>query len=111
MINACLAVLSTLGGLASTLSQWISSGVGESLHFHSSASLDIEIFSEIKMDEKCSVCSNVYEICGSCRKFGQLKGCTEDKKQGWHDNGGYQPDPDEKNQSTGSWLKEKNDKK
>ena len=26
-------------------------------------------------------------------------------KSGWHDNGGYVPDSDEKKQSTGSWLK------
>ena len=33
------------------------------------------------------------------------------KKSGWHDNGGYVPDSDEKKQSTGSWLKSKNEQK
>jgi len=34
-----------------------------------------------------------------------MKGCLEDKKQVWHDNGGYVPDADEKKGNTGSWLK------
>ena len=64
-----------------------------------------------KMDEKCSICKNYNEVCPTCKKYGQLKGCVEDKKSGWHDNGGYVPDPDEKKQNTGSWLKWKNEKK
>ena len=52
-------------------------------------------------------CKNYYEVCSNCKKYGEnLKGCVEDKKRGWHDNGGYLPDADEKN--AGSWLKWKN---
>ena len=63
-----------------------------------------------KMDEKCSICKNYYEVCPTCKVRGvKLKGCVEDKTQGWHDNGGYLPDPDEKKEkSAGSWLKWKN---
>lgn len=60
-----------------------------------------------KMEKQCDVCKNYYEVCPTCKKYGQLKGCVEDKKSGWHDNGGYVPDPDEKKQNTGSWLKKK----
>ena len=64
------------------------------------------------MDEKCSICANYYEVCPSCKVHGvKLKGCVEDKKPGWHDNGGYVSAPDEEKQSTGSWLKSKNEKK
>ena len=60
------------------------------------------------MDEKCSICANYYEVCASCKARGvNLKGCVEDKKQGWHDNGGYVSDADEKKKSTGSWVKSK----
>ena len=59
-----------------------------------------------KMDEKCSICANYYEVCPNCKKeWVKLKGCVEGKKSGWHDNGGYVPDSDEKKKSTGSWLK------
>ena len=41
------------------------------------------------MDKKnCTVCSQTYECCSNCEKYGRMKGCVvEDKKQGWHDNG------------------------
>ena len=65
-----------------------------------------------KMDHKCSVCSNYYEVCSSCLKSGvKLRGCVEDKKQGWHDNGGFVSDSNEKEKNTGSWMKWKNDEK
>ena len=49
------------------------------------------------MDEKFSICANYYEVCPNCKKeWVKLKGCVEDKKSGWHDNGGYVPDSDEK---------------
>jgi hypothetical protein len=65
-----------------------------------------------KMDERCSICANYYEVCPNCKKeWVKLKGCVEGKKSGWHDNGGYVPDSDEKKQSTGSWLKSKNEQK
>ena len=42
----------------------------------------------------------------------KLKGRVEDKQRGWHDNGGYLPDADEKQEKyAGSWLKWKNEKK
>ena len=67
---------------------------------------------EFKMEKQCNICKNYYEVCSSCKKYGEnLKGCVEDKKPGWHDNGGYVPDKDEKKQNTGSWLKKKNEKK
>ena len=40
-----------------------------------------------------------------------MKGCVEDKKPGWHDNGGYVKDSAEKEQNTGSWVKSKNEQK
>jgi hypothetical protein len=41
-----------------------------------------------KMDEKCSICANYYEVCPNCKKeWVKLKGCVEGKKSGWHDNG------------------------
>ena len=48
-----------------------------------------------KMDKKnCSICSQTYEFCKNCEKYGWMKGCVvEDKKQGWHDNSGYVEDP------------------
>ena len=54
------------------------------------------------MDKKnCSVCSQDYEVCKNCEKYGRMKGCVlEDKKQGWQDNGGY-----DKPSNSGSWLK------
>ena len=49
------------------------------------------------MDENCSVCVNYHEVCPTCKKNGvKIKGCVEDKKQHWHDNGGYVRDPDDK---------------
>ena len=60
------------------------------------------------MSEQCQICSNHYEVCSSCKKAPtKMKGCVEDKKTGWHDNGGYMKDS-EKDQKTGSWSKEKN---
>ena len=49
------------------------------------------------MDKKnCSVCSQDYEVCKNCEKYGRMKGCVvEDKEQGWHDNGGYVEDPND----------------
>ena len=67
---------------------------------------------EFKMEKQCNICKNYYEVCSSCKKYGEnLKGCVEDKQRGWHDNGGYVKDEDEKKQNTGSWLKKKNEKK
>ena len=65
------------------------------------------------MDEQCSICKNYYEVCSTCKERGmKLMGCVEDKQRGWHDNGGYLPDADEKNEKyAGSWLKWKNEKK
>ena len=41
-----------------------------------------------------------------------MKGCViEDKKHGWHDNGGYVEDPNDKQSNFRSWMKEKNEKK
>ena len=60
------------------------------------------------MDEKCDICGNFYEVCEVCKKYGvNLKGCVEDKKTGFHDNGGYIPDSEEESYNTGSWVKEK----
>ena len=64
------------------------------------------------MDHKCSICANYYETCSSCKERGvKLKGCVEDKGEGWHDNGGYLEDSDEQKKSTGSWMKWRNDDK
>ena len=65
------------------------------------------------MDKKnCSVCSQDYEVCKNCEKYGQMKGCVvEDKTQGWHDNGGYVEDPNDKPSNSGSWMKRENEKK
>ena len=64
------------------------------------------------MDQKCTICQNYYEVCPNCKKNGEkLKGCVEDKDRGWQDNGGYVSDGNEKKESTGSWVKWKNDKK
>ena len=62
------------------------------------------------MDKKnCSVCSQTYEFGKNC---GRMNGCVvEDKKQGWHDNGGYVEDPNDKPSNSGSWMKGKNEKK
>ena len=59
------------------------------------------------MDEQCSICKNYYEVCSTCKERGmKLKGCVEDKQRGWHDNGGYLPDADEKNEKyADSWIK------
>ena len=64
------------------------------------------------MDQKCAICSNYYEVCPTCKVRGvKLKGCVEDKECGFHDNGGYVTDSDEKKKSTGSWMKWRNDDK
>ena len=62
--------------------------------------------------KKCSICSQDYEVCKNCEKYGQMKGCVvEDKTKGWHDNGGYVEDPNDKPSNSGSWMKGKNEKK
>ena len=62
--------------------------------------------------KKCPICSQDYEVCKNCEKYGKLKGCvTEDKTGGWHDNGAYVEDPNDKPSNSGSWMKGEKEKK
>ena len=64
------------------------------------------------MDKKnCSVSSKDYEVCKNGEKYGQMKGCVVEDTQGWHDNGGYVEDPNDKPSNSGSCMKGKNEKK
>ena len=65
------------------------------------------------MSRRCSVCNNLYEICESCEKAPRrLVGCVEWKRDGYHDNGGFEADdPKDKVMESGSWIKEESNDK
>ena len=69
-------------------------------------------FAAYTMSRRCSVCGNLYEICLSCEKAPRrLTGCVESKHDGYHDNGGFEADKQDKISESGSWIKEgSNDK-